>query len=258
MDDTVRAFYDQLADSYHLIFADWQASIARQAVTLDRLIQDELGPGPHTILDCACGIGTQAIGLARLGHRVHATDLSPAAVARAEREANAAGVSLSFGVADMRELSERVPGTFDVVLACDNALPHLLTDDDLHLAAANIARKLRPAGLFLASTRDYDYLIQQRPASEAPRVFDGPGGRRITFQVWEWASDGERYRVHQFVLQQTAQGWQTDHFETEYRALLRGELTSALQTAGLEQVRWHEPDASGYYQPVVTARASRS
>lgn len=144
MDDTVRAFYDQLAGSYHLIFADWQASITRQAAILDRLIQTELGPGPHTILDCACGIGTQAIGLARLGHRVHATDLSPAAVARAEREATAAGVSLTFGVADMRDLSRQVPVTFDVVLACDNALPHLLTDHDLRLATANIASKLRP------------------------------------------------------------------------------------------------------------------
>jgi hypothetical protein len=61
--------------------------------------------------------------------------------------------------------------------------------------------------------------------------------------------------VHQFLLQQAGQEWQTDHFETEYRALLRGELTSALQTAGLEQIRWHEPEVSGYYQPVVTARA---
>jgi SAM-dependent methyltransferase len=255
MDDTVRAFYDQFADSYHLIFADWQASIARQAVTLDRLIQDDLGPGPHSILDCACGIGTQAIGLARLGHRVHATDLSPAAVARAEREATAACISLSFGVADMRELSEQVPGTFDVVLACDNALPHLLTEDDLRMATASIARKLRPGGLFLASIRDYDHLIQTRPTSEMPRVFDGPDGRRITFQVWDWVPNGERYRVHQFLLQQAGQEWQTDHFETEYRALLRGELTSALQTAGLEQIRWHEPEVSGYYQPVVTARA---
>lgn len=255
MDDTVRAFYDQFADSYHLIFADWQASVTRQAGILDLLIQEELGPGPHTILDCACGIGTQAIGLARLGHRVHATDLSPAAVARAEQEATAAGVSLTFGVADMRDLAEQVPGTFDAIIACDNALPHLLTEDDLRLATANIARKLHPGGLILASIRDYDQLIQTRPESEPPRVFDGPNGRRITFQVWDWSPDGDRYRVHQFLLRQAAPGWRTDHFETEYRALRRSDLTTALHTAGLEQVRWHEPDASGYYQPVVTARA---
>jgi len=255
MDDTVRTFYDQFADTYHLIFLDWQASIARQAEVLDRLIHDALGPGPHTVLDCACGIGTQAIGLARLGHRVHGTDLSPVAVARAEQEATAAGASLTFGVADMRDLADQVPGIVEVVIACDNALPHLPTADDLRLATANMARKLRPGGLLLASIRDYDQLVQLRPTSEMPRVLDGPGGRRVTFQVWDWAPDGQRYRLHQFLLRPKEQGWQTDHFETEYRALLRGDLTAALQTAGLEQVRWFDPEESGYYQPVVTARA---
>lgn len=255
MDDTVRTFYDQFASSYHLIFADWQASVARQATILDRLIQDELGPGPHTILDCACGIGTQAIGLARLGHRVHASDLSPAAVARTADEAASAGVSLTVGIADMRDLSGPVPGTFDVVLACDNALPHLLTDDDLRLAAVNIASTLRPGGLFLASIRDYDHLVQVRPASEAPRVFNDDAGRRITFQVWDWAPDSDTYQVHQFLLRQTGDEWHTDHFETTYRALLRADLNAALHAADLEHIRWLEPDESGYYQPVMTARA---
>lgn len=254
MADEVRAFYDQFAESYHLIFADWRASVARQAAILDQVIQDELGAGPHRILDCACGIGTQAIGLASLGHRIHATDLSSAAVARAEREALAAGVSLTFGTADMRTLEQQVPGTYDVVLACDNALPHLESDRDLRLAAANMASKLRPGGLFLASIRDYDHLIQTRPGSDMPRVFDSPDGRRITFQVWDWSPDGNAYQVHQFLLQQTGDGWRTDHLETPYRALLREDLGVALETAGFELLRWHAPDASGFYQPIVTAR----
>ena len=255
MDDTVRTFYDQFASSYHLIFADWQAAVARQATTLDWLIQHELGPGPHTVLDCACGIGTQAIGLARLGHRVHATDLSPVAVARAADEAAIAGVAITLGVSDMRDLSGQVPGTFDVVLACDNALPHLLTDDDLRLAADNIASTLRPGGLFLASIRDYDDMVQDQPVSEAPRVFEDDAGRRITFQVWDWAPDGDTYQVHQFLLRHTGNEWHTDHFETTYRALLRADLDAALHAAGLEHIRWLAPDESGYYQPVVTARA---
>lgn len=256
MDDLVRDFYDQFAERYHLIFADWQASIVRQAAILDQLIRDELGPGPFSMLDCACGIGTQAIGLANLGHRVHATDLSLAAVTRAELEALSAGVSLTSGVADMRELAQQVPGTFDVVLACDNALPHLLTDDDLRLATANIASKLRPGGLFLASIRDYDDLVQTRPRSEMPRVFDSPDGRRITFQVWDWAPAGSAYQVHQFLVRQTDDRWHTDHFVAPYRALLREDLDATLRTAGFEDIRWHEPEASGFYQPVVTARAS--
>ena len=77
------AFYDELSGFYHLIFADWQASIERQARALDSIIRSEGGPEPHTILDCSCGIGTQSIGLAARGYEVAASDLSPAAVERA-------------------------------------------------------------------------------------------------------------------------------------------------------------------------------
>jgi glycine/sarcosine N-methyltransferase len=254
MDDSVRAFYDELAGDYHLLFADWPASMRRQAAALDRLIGDALGEGPHTILDCACGIGTQAIGLALLGHQVHATDLSPLAVARAKQEAEAVGARLTFGVADLRALARHVSGEFDVVLACDNALPHLLTDDDLDLATANMASKLRSGGLLLAGTRDYDRLLRERPRSEGPRVFDDPAGRRIAFQVWDWAEDGQGYELHQFIVRQDGERWHTRHVATAYRALLRAELEAALRSAGLGDVHWHEPEEIGFFQPIVTAR----
>lgn len=256
MTDSVQAFYDQLADHYHLMFAEWQRSRQRQADVLDQLIQDELGAGPRTILDCACGIGTQAIDLARRGHQVHATDLSPVAITRAEQEAALAGATLTFGVADLRDLATRVAGEFDVVLACDNALPHLQTDDDLHLAVTNMATKLHPNGLFLVSIRDYDRLVGERPESEGPRIFDDPTGQRISFQVWNWAADGSRYQLHQFLAWEANGGWQSDHFTTDYRALLRHDMEAAMHHARLYGIHWHEPAASGYYQPIVTARGT--
>src|ERR1700680_4551084 len=70
-----RDFYDQLATDYHLVHQDWEAVIERQADALDRLIRSAY-PQAKEILDCSCGIGTQAIGLARRGYRVHGTDVS--------------------------------------------------------------------------------------------------------------------------------------------------------------------------------------
>ena len=67
------------------------------------------------MLDCSCGIGTQAIGLALRGHDVLATDLSPGAVERAAREAAAMGTHLAIGVADFTRLAEQVEGTFACV-----------------------------------------------------------------------------------------------------------------------------------------------
>jgi glycine/sarcosine N-methyltransferase len=87
-----RQFYDDLAPYYDLIFEDWDASMSRQGAALTHLIESELGtPDPEApptrILDVACGIGTQALPLARLGFQVTARDLSPGAIARLRREA---------------------------------------------------------------------------------------------------------------------------------------------------------------------------
>src|SRR5262245_2618029 len=80
-------FYDDLAEHYHLIFEDWSRSIERQAGVLGPLLESKAAQAPLKVLDCACGIGTQAIGIAQRGHTVVATDLSKAAVRRAAREA---------------------------------------------------------------------------------------------------------------------------------------------------------------------------
>jgi glycine/sarcosine N-methyltransferase len=250
---STRAFYDRLAADYHLIYEDWPAAVRRQAAALDRLIRGELGTAAGDLLDCACGIGTQALGLAELGYRVSAIDLSREAIARATREAQARGLELAFRVADMRALQRAVPGRFDVVLAADNALPHLLTDQDLAAALQAIARKLRPHGLFLASIRDYDAALVSRPETWPARLLGEEGQRRIVQQVWEWL-DQRRYRVHIFITRQSARGWCCDHHVALYRALTRSELSAAIEAAGLGPVRWLMPEQSGFHQPLVLAR----
>ena len=253
MADSVARFYDGLADEYHLLFADWDASVRRQGAILDRLIAGRLGPPPQRVLDCACGIGTQAIGLAALGYRVHGTDISPAAVERAEREAARLGVSLTTAVADLRAL-DAVDGRFDVVLACDNAVPHLLTDDELRQAALGMRAKLREGGLLVVSIRDYDDLIAEKPRAELPRVFDRPDGRQIAFQVWDWDEATPIYTVHQYVVRELGGAWRTHHQATVYRALQRSELAAVVRTAGFREVGWHSPEETGYYQPILTGR----
>src|ERR1700712_3029042 len=120
-----QALYDELAPDYDALHVDWRASVRLQGEVLDRLIRGELGDAPQRVLDCSCGIGTQAIGLALRGHDVLATDLSPGAVERAAREAAALGAPLRPGVADFPRLPEQVGGAFACVLTCDNSVAHL-------------------------------------------------------------------------------------------------------------------------------------
>jgi len=150
----VRHFYDALAPWYHLVYQDWEASIARQGQALTSLLASEWGSLPQSVLDAAVGIGTQALGLAALGFQVTGSDISPIAVHGAGEEAARRGLRLDCFVADVRALPVR-SATFDVILACDNALPHLLSENEIRWAFQEFLRCLRPSGGCVISMRDY-------------------------------------------------------------------------------------------------------
>ena len=212
------------------------------------------GAMPITILDCACGIGTQTLGLAKAGFRVTGTDLSPGAIERARVEASARRLDIRLHVADMLHL-DAVPATgFDAVICMDNALPHFSSDEILARAAAQVRRKLRAGGIFVSSIRDYDQLIKDRPVVQRPSFFSDEGRRRIIFQLWDWI-DERGYTLHLYITRDTPAGWQTHHGISTYRAILREELTSILESAGFARVRWMLPAESGFYQPLVLAVA---
>jgi glycine/sarcosine N-methyltransferase len=233
-------FYDDLAEVYHLIFADWDASIARQSGVLDALLREHRPP-VRRVLDATCGIGTQALGMAHAGYEVTASDVSVAAVQRCAREAAARGLRIATAVADVRELDL---GRFDAVVSFDNSLPHLLTDADLGAACAALHESLEPGGLLLASTRDYD----AEPTGDPPRDF----GDRVVEQIWE-PRDADLYTLRHRI--SSGDGTVTER-RTTYRALRRATLTTALEAAGFEDVRWRMPEETGFYQPVVSARTS--
>jgi SAM-dependent methyltransferase len=230
MIDKVLSFYDELADYYHLIFEDWDRSIQLQARILGSVISQEL-PGQHLrILDCACGIGTQSLGLAALGHHLVGCDLSPAEVTRATREAQQRGLDIEFRVSDMTDLKEIPEAAFDVVSVFDNALPHLKSDELIRAVGAMTGR-LKPGGLFIASIRDYDSVFQQRPAIQEPSFFGSVGSRRIIHQVWDWTGAAE-YTLHLYITVEADQGWRTHHFVSEYRCVRRQELSDAIRSVG--------------------------
>jgi hypothetical protein len=135
----------------------------------------------------------------------------------------------------MTSLDKIARNDFNVVAALDNALPHL-TPFQVKRAARAVGSKLGPDGLFIASIRDYDNLILQRPAIQGPTFYGEGGERRIVHQVWDWIDD-EKYTVHLYITTQSGKEWVAHHFATEYRCLLRDELASALTSAGFEQVQ---------------------
>jgi glycine/sarcosine N-methyltransferase len=175
---SVRAFYDELAPLYHLVYEDWESSVARQGAALASLIAEQWGTDARVVLDAALGIGTQALGLLAGGVRVTGSDLSTSAVCRARREAAVRGLPLASLVADFRALPVR-SATFDRVLVCDNAIPHLESEADIRVALAECFRCVREGGGCLAGAgRDASCRLAARPRRSGRQQASGIDGRR--------------------------------------------------------------------------------
>ena len=72
---------------------------------------------------------------------------------------------------------------------------------------------MREGRLFLASIRDYDELLKERPGATTPKVIETPEGRRLYFQVWDWDEDGRAYVVNLFLVSEEGEGWRTRHHD---------------------------------------------
>ena len=247
----IQTFYDNMATQYEKLFLDWQSTTREQAVILDRIFSDCGFGRAAQILDCACGIGTQAIGLAALGYQVTASDISDGELEEAKDRAGKNDVQIRFEHADFCALSDTFPEQFDIVIAMDNALPHMLSSDALEKAVSSIAAQTRPGGIIVASIRDYDSLLAEKPPYSSPYIHKTEKGQRVSFQTWVWKDDN--YRLTQYIIDDE-EALQISKFECEYRATRREEFTRLFLAGGCNEVVWKFPKETGFYQPIVVAR----
>lgn len=249
--DITQTFYNNLATQYDKLFYDWQSAIREQGEILSKLFQDNEFDKTAKILDCACGIGTQSIGLALLGYNVTGSDISGEELKEAKERSKKNNVEIAFQYADFCALSETFQEQFDIIIAMDNALPHMLTKSDLEKAVKSIVNQMAEGGMFVASIRDYDELLCNKPPYSPPYIHKTKDGQRVSFQTWEWKD--ENYKLIQYIIDDES-ALQVSKFECEYRATRRAELTDILMSSGCSEVVWKFPKETGFYQPILIAR----
>jgi SAM-dependent methyltransferase len=111
-------------------------------------------------LDLGCGTGTNCIYLARHGWEVVGVDFSILAIRRARRKARQAEVDCQFYRGDVTDLAF-LANPFD--LALDIGCLHSLPPEKWERYAAEIARLVRPGGLYLL------YAFTPRPGHSTTR-----------------------------------------------------------------------------------------
>lgn len=244
-------FYNDLASSYHLLFEDWNWSINYHSKCIEKILHSyQKGKNEEThILDCSCGIGTQSIGLSLRGYNIIGTDISRSAIKRARKEAKIRGANAVFRIADFRKLGEVVKEKNQCVISFDNALPHMETKEELRTAIEQIYNVLDEYGIFIASIRDYDKILKERPKKTEPYVYHEAKRTRIVFQTWKWNDD--KYDLDQYIVINNNGRCKIKCFSTRYRATKKDEISELMKIVGFRKVKWIDVDQSGYFQPIV-------
>lgn len=242
----VDTFYSTLAPWYHMIFEDWDASIARQGRRLNAIVLECWGARPHRILDVAVGIGTQTIALAQHGHSLIGSDIARGALSRAQRELQLRNLDASLVAADMAEipLGRR---TVDVIICCDNSLPHLLSTAHIEQALTGWLDCVRPGGGVVISMRDYGTAKPVGTVEEHPygdHVLDGV--RYVLRQVWTWEED-RQYTLRLEIRQAETNELQVGP-EVRYFAISPAEVGALAWRVGFADVR---VETGWFYQPIV-------
>ena len=244
------SFYDELAPYYHLLYGDWEEAIAKQGAALAALL-GRLGiDASEPVLDAASGIGTQTLGLLQHGYRVTASDISPGAVARLTQELSRRSFQAEARVDDLRTLAHAATESMAAVIACDNSIPHLLSDAEILQAFRSCHRCLRPGGVAVFSVRDYGTIERKNPDVRPYGLRREAGWRFLAVQVWEW--EAEQYVVRMYLTSESPEGvCETRVLASRYYAVSIERLLALLAEAGFVDVHWVE---DVLFQPVLLGR----
>jgi SAM-dependent methyltransferase len=182
------------------------------------------------------------------GFQVTASDLSAKEVERARREAKQRGQGIVFSVCDMRESYAHHAGGFDVVISCDNSVPHLLSDADILAALQAMYACLRPGGGCLLTVRDYDREPRGRNILKPYGVKEENGKRYLGFQVWDF--EGDLYDFTIFVIEEdlSSKAIETHAMRSRYYAVSTDKLLALMREAGFQQIARLDEK---FYQPVL-------
>lgn len=242
------AYYDQLARYYKYFYQDWEASIRHQASILDDLIKEFFGDGAFEILDAACGIGTQSIGLAKLGYHVFASDISQVEIEYAREEATKRSLSIEFAVTDMREIQGKYHRQFDVIIACDNAIPHLLSEADILSTFKQFYDCTYPSGGCMISVRDYANMERGGTKFYPRTVHVLVDTRIVIFDLWQF--DGDFYEITTYIVEDSKNSLAktTVLRGGRYYCVTIAELKKLLKQSGFSRV---EILRDRFFQPLI-------
>jgi SAM-dependent methyltransferase len=249
-------FYSELARDYTWLFPDEAigsaGTVGATSPGSKGILEDilEVLPRGARVLDCACGIGADAIALARSGYNVIASDGSASMVAEARRRSRQFGLEINITQSRWQELSERIPGAFDLILCLGNAMVHAETKSNMVSSLEGIKKVLSPGGILVVDSRNWELLYDARPRIiTSSHVIERDGVRCSSLYVWTIPGDFKEPCRAEIVLLFEGENSAITHrrYVIDFTPFRHEDLTDAIQSAGLTVIGdSYKPDSPFY------------
>ena len=184
--------YDVLGEVYEWLISDAKLTPAEFAESFDDVLS--LLPSNAHVLDCSCGTGQLAVGLAGLGMRVVATDASEAMVRRTAELSEEFRASVRTLRAEWRELPDHFDDdTFDMVFCVGNSLHHAVGARGRVAALESMARLLHHGGRLVLTSRNWEIVRARGSRLDiSDRLIRRNGRDAVVVYRWDIAPQWEQ------------------------------------------------------------------
>ncbi len=248
--------YDILAGVYDFLVPD--ALLTPEGnVAAFAPVAETLAPGAR-VLDCACGTGQLAVGLALRGFNVVACDASSAMAARTLELARERDVAIVVAACSWEQLPDRDLGEFDAVFCVGNSITHAAGRHARRAALAAMASVLRRDGVLVVTSRNWELVRADGSGLHvADALVERDGQRGLVIHAWTIAERWEGpHALDVAVALVGDDGRVTTHGERlPFWPFTADELDADLRSAGLTpQTSTYAPAVERY---LVTASPRR-
>ena len=243
------AGYGALPDVYEWLIPDAKLTPAGSVAAFGDLVKS-LPPNTR-VLDCACGTGQLAVGLAGLGLDVVAADASLGMVRRTQELADELGVSLQTLHVRWDELPDHLDAsTFDLVFCVGNSLGHAEGASGRSAALAAMSRLLSPGGRLVLTSRTWELVRAGGSRFDIrDRLIRRNGRDAVVIYNWQIEQLWEQEHCLEIAVAQVEPDGSvlTCSERLSFWPYRYEELVAQLQNVGLEvETTTFDPDVEGY------------
>lgn len=224
------SFYDEFSESYDG-FVAWKSRLKNESPFFRKLFRRNR---VRRVLDVACGTGKHAIALMQQGYEVVGADVSEGMIRRARENAAAAGLAADFVVAGFGQLRYSVGGQFDAIVCLGNSLPHLLSEESLAEALADIRAVLRQGGLFVTQNLNFDKIWREKDRFMPVSPWRARGKQMLFFRFLDF--DASLLTFNVVSMTEEKGQWSYSVRSTNWRPIFKVDLERLLRQAGFDDL----------------------